>query len=392
MIIDKPNHASWTRLLVYLPILCFNLLTGYEPNKPLRVLFLTTRFPSIAQTPMFNQAASLIDRGVDLHIFAEKELPQDVVHDVVKKYQLNSIVSYRQLPKKINKYDIIHIQYEELWQPYLELLSNYKGKIVFSLRGSERSSAEQLQAIIAKINTMIDLYLPVCDIFRNKLIVLGVDPNKIRVLHSSINLQNFPYKGSSMPESGKIEILSVARLVPKKGLDDALKAIAEVKKAYPNINYTIIGHGKYKETLVELAKSLEIEDVVTFAGLKSAAEVEQALSSSHLFLLPSKTTESMSEEGIPNALKEAMSVGLPVVSTIHAGIPELIKDGISGYLVPEGEPLMIAEKILHLINHPEIWEQMSHEGRAVIEQEYDMEIVNEQLYHYYQNLMAESPL
>lgn len=341
---------------------------------------------------MFNQAASLIDRGVDLHIFAEKELPQDVVHDVVKKYQLNSIVSYRQLPKKINKYDIIHIQYEELWQPYLELLSNYKGKIVFSLRGSERSSAEQLQTIIAKINTMIDLYLPVCDIFRNKLIVLGVDPNKIRVLHSSINLQNFPYKGSSMPESGKIEILSVARLVPKKGLDDALKAIAEVKKAYPNINYTIIGHGKYKETLVELAKSLEIEDVVTFAGLKSAAEVEQALSSSHLFLLPSKTTESMSEEGIPNALKEAMSVGLPVVSTIHAGIPELIKDGISGYLVPEGEPLMIAEKILHLINHPEIWEQMSHEGRAVIEQEYDMEIVNEQLYHYYQNLMAESPL
>jgi colanic acid/amylovoran biosynthesis glycosyltransferase len=96
------------------------------------------------------------------------------------------------------------------------------------------------------------------------------------------------------------------------------------------------------------------------------------MESSHILLAPSVTAGDGDEEGIPNVVKEAMAVGLPVVSTVHAGIPELVVDGESGFLVPERSVDDLAERIMYLCDHPEIWPQMSRAARRKVETEFDI--------------------
>lgn len=366
-----------------------NILTSFcFADKPLKVLFITSQFPVLSHTPEYNQAASLIDRDVDLTIFASGKNNLASVHDVIRDYDLASRVIYRRLPRNLDKYDVIHVQFAGLLHKHLTRLSKYSGKIVCSSRGKDTSiDLQKYPNEIPAINNLVDCFLPVSENLQNYLIDLGIDPEKVKVLRSSINLDKFHYRESKKPKNGKIKIISVCRLVEKKGLDDALNAIALVKKVNPNIEYTVIGAGEDKDKLVELAKQLQIEDVVVFAGSKKQEEVAAALSQSHLFLLPSKTAKDNNVEGIPNACKEAMAVGLPVISTTHGGIPELIKDGVSGFLVPENSPNKIANRILHLIRHPHIWKPVGEAGRKVIEQEYEMNVVNEGLYQMYLDLL-----
>jgi colanic acid/amylovoran biosynthesis glycosyltransferase len=88
-----------------------------------------------------------------------------------------------------------------------------------------------------------------------------------------------------------------------------------------------------------------------------------------------------------NTLKEAMAMGLPVISTKHGGIPELVQDGVSGFLVPERDANAIATKLSYLITHPEIWEAMGKAGRARVEKQYDMDKLNDELVDIYQQIL-----
>lgn len=365
-------------------LLC--LVVSSLAAEPLKVLFCTWRFPALAHTPEYNQAASLIDRGVDVHFFSERRPNVSVVHDIINQYNLMSRVTYEVLPD-LDEYDIVHVQFAGILHEHLEPFSKYSGKIVCSSRGYDTLiQLPKHPKEIPVIKKIVDLYLPVSQSLKAELTGLGIDSKKIAVLHSTINLDKFHFRKTEKPLEGKIKITSVCRLVEKKGLDDALRAIAKVKKVYPNIEYTIIGSGECKDDLVKLMHQLNIQDIVVFAGEMSQEDVSKALDRSHLFLLPSKATKNRDSEGIPNALKEAMAVGLPVVSTKHAGIPELVENKVSGFLVSEGKPKKLAKKILHLINHPEIWESMGRNGRAVIERDYDMNVVNEKLFQHYLSL------
>ncbi len=82
------------------------------------------------------------------------------------------------------------------------------------------------------------------------------------------------------------------------------------------------------------------------------------------------------QEGIPNALKEAMASGIPVVSTFHAGISELVEDGVSGFLVPEREVVSLAERIKYLIQHPAVWPRMGMYGRKKVKSEFELHKTN----------------
>ncbi|MGI8501405.1 MAG: glycosyltransferase, partial [Hassallia sp.] len=85
-------------------------------------------------------------------------------------------------------------------------------------------------------------------------------------------------------------------------------------------------------------------------------------------------------------LKEAMAMGLPVIGTLHGGIPELIKDNISGFLVPERDADTILEKVSYFIKHPEVWQQMGSSGRAYVENHYDMNHLNDELVEIYRQV------
>jgi colanic acid/amylovoran biosynthesis glycosyltransferase len=104
-------------------------------------------------------------------------------------------------------------------------------------------------------------------------------------------------------------------------------------------------------------------------------------------LLSSVTAEDGDEEGTPTVLLEASSTGLPVVSTWHSGIPEIVVDGETGFLVPERDSEALAERLGQLLDRPELWRSMGRNGRRHIEESFDARTLSRELVQHYRDVM-----
>ncbi len=174
-----------------------------------------------------------------------------------------------------------------------------------------------------------------CDYFKRELIRIGCDPNRLAVVRSGLEPRDFTFSPPSPPADGKIRIATTGRLSEKKGIEYAIRAVAQLVPEYPNLTYQIIGDGPLKAELAQLIEKLGVKDSVQLLGWKTQPEIQEILANSHLFMAPSVTAADGDCDAPINVLKEAMVMGLPVISTYHGGIPELVRDGISGFLVPE---------------------------------------------------------
>lgn len=220
---------------------------------------------------------------------------------------------------------------------------------------------------------------------------LGCPAEKVRVIHHGILLSRFPFAARFAPKEGPMVILTAGRLVPKKGPDDLARAFVRLCDAQANVELRVIGDGPMKEEMEAILAEAEVLDRVRFLGLLEPDAVAMEMAQGHLFCLPSRVGPDGDSEGIPNTLKEAMASGLPVVSTIHAGIPELVEDGVSGYLVPERDVVALADCLEQLIRTPGCWEAMGRAGRAKIESEFSLDPVVRQLQEeVYEPLLAAS--
>lgn len=212
-----------------------------------------------------------------------------------------------------------------------------------------------------------------CNYIKEILLRHGCPEQKVFVHYSGIDIDKFVFQNRVLPKKGDIQILSVGRLVEKKGMDHLINAFHEVQKQYSNVHLSIAGDGPLQKKLTEQVRTLNLNDKITFLGAISHEQVSKEMQRSHLFALASVTGREGNQEGIPNVLKEAMATGLPVVSTRHAGIPELVRDGKSGFLVPEGDSQALAQRLLKLIRHPEKWAKMGQKGRKTITRSFNLE-------------------
>jgi colanic acid/amylovoran/stewartan biosynthesis glycosyltransferase WcaL/AmsK/CpsK len=105
-------------------------------------------------------------------------------------------------------------------------------------------------------------------------------------------------------------------------------------------------------------------------------------------LAPSVTGCDGNQEGIPVVLMEALAQGIPVVTTQHSGIPELVRDGESGFLVTERDADALAEKLTYLVEHPETWSRMGIKGRSHVEQHYNIDKLNDRLVEIFKQVRA----
>jgi len=178
-------------------------------------------------------------------------------------------------------------------------------------------------------------YYPVCQYLAEGLRRLGIPAKNMHVLYGGIELDLFPYTNRTLPTVGEIRVLSVGRLVDKKGFVTLIKAFKRIYTQYPNARLHIIGAGEDEKKIKSTIAEYNLKDVVILRGAMDSKQVSDELKKAHIFCLASQTAKNGDIEGIPNALKEAMASGLPVVSTRHAGIPELIEHQRTGYLAPE---------------------------------------------------------
>jgi colanic acid/amylovoran biosynthesis glycosyltransferase len=216
---------------------------------------------------------------------------------------------------------------------------------------------------------------------------LGCDPQKLIVHRLGAEVKTASLLPTGPRRDGKVIILTIARLVEKKGVGYGIQAVAKVLKRHPAIEYKIVGDGPLRNSLQRLIESLGAGENIKLVGWKDQAEIAQLLEKSDVLLAPSITPESGDEEGTPVVIMEAFAQGVPVVSTYHAGIPEVVKDGKSGFLVAERDIDALAHKLEKSLEDPQLRLTMGRSGRAFVEEEYDIERLNDHLVRIYRQLL-----
>ncbi|HTM05705.1 MAG TPA: glycosyltransferase, partial [Patescibacteria group bacterium] len=227
-----------------------------------------------------------------------------------------------------------------------------------------------------------DLFLPVCEAFKNELIEHGCPKEKVKVLHSAIDCDLFYYKKRQIPTDKSVKIISVCRLVAKKGLEYAIHAVAKLIQNGFDIHYTIIGDGILHQSLQKLIIDLNMENYIKLVGRKNITEVVTYLHENHIFLLPSIVADDGDEEGIPNAAKEAMACGLPVILTDHSGNGELVEHGISGLLIEQKSVIALENALSYLVKNTQKWNKFGEAGRKKIEKDFERNKLNKKLYNF----------
>jgi colanic acid/amylovoran biosynthesis glycosyltransferase len=221
---------------------------------------------------------------------------------------------------------------------------------------------------------------------------LGCDPARIKVHHVGIDctLNTFRERQLDPRRNSPVKLISIGRLVEKKGHTHTLRALAQLLRKQPDLSLSldIIGEGDLEHTLKKEASDLGLSDVVTFRGGLPHAETLALLDQASIFILPSLTSKSGDMEGIPVSLMEAMAHGIPVISTYHSGIPELVEDGVSGLLVPEGDDIALMRAIERMIEVASHWAETGRAGRETIVADFNRQALSRRLIEYYTGLAA----
>ncbi len=219
-----------------------------------------------------------------------------------------------------------------------------------------------------------DLFLVEGSHMKKSLINLGCPPQKIRIQHIAVDVNKFKYRERKLEAiNDKIRILFCGRFKEKKGLIYGLKAIKIVVDKFPNLEFRIIGDGELKPEIENFIRKENMEKNVVLLGYQPHYVFSEEAQKAHILLQPSVTAQSGDNEGgAPTVLLEAQASGLPVVSTYHADIPEVVTDGKSGFLVQERNPAAIAEKLEYLIENPDLRVEMGKCGRKNIEKQHNI--------------------
>jgi colanic acid/amylovoran biosynthesis glycosyltransferase len=400
----------------------------------MRLAFLTALFPVHSELPFLNQIVGLIERGHQVEIYADGPQPGGRFHPDVERLGLQALTRYplrwpaarldrwkaaanvvlahrgaerrmllrtldpssfwhrawsldqlrrtvRFLPSR--PYDICYCAFG-LDAPHalrLRRLGALAGELVVAFRGADTTKyvARRGPRVYARTFREARLLLPVCDFLGRRLVDLGAPPERVMVHRTGIDLRRWPYRERPTAVEGRLRMVSVGRLVEKKGVEYALRALRILLDRGLDVEYRILGDGPLRDRLTARIGELGLERRVTLQGRSHQEGVRAGLDQSDVLVAASVTAADGDEEGIPNVLKEAMASGMPVVATRHAGIPELVEDRVSGLLVPERDERALADALHRLAAEPGLQPAMGRAGRAMVEREYDIHSLNDRL-------------
>ncbi len=197
-----------------------------------------------------------------------------------------------------------------------------------------------------------------------------VPSNKLHVVYSGLDLKRFAPSDERAVKrlrerfglAGRLVLLTVARLVPRKGHDQVLHSLARIVPIYRDVHYLIVGEGPDRERLVEITKNLHLESHVTFVGRVPEEELNHYYDIADIYVMVSRQ-EGETVEGFGFAFIEASARGLPVIGGRHGGVPEAIVDGQTGFLVDPLDTDDLIQKLLALIEDPSLRQTLGKQGR-----------------------------
>ena len=216
-------------------------------------------------------------------------------------------------------------------------------------------------------NRYLDAIVCVSAAIRDVLLRDGIPPEKIEVIHSGVDTEKF--RAAIPPESYRsrlgipekaILVGTVASLVDHKDYPTLLKAARIVTQQHDNIYFCAAGDGEMEKDLKAMYDGLGLGDRFRFLGFRQ--DIGELLNTLDIFVLASKM------EGLGTSVLDAMAVELPVIGTRAGGIPEMVDDGETGYLVPPQKPEALANRIIDLAENPQLQERFGQAGRQKVRQ------------------------
>lgn len=194
----------------------------------------------------------------------------------------------------------------------------------------------------------------------------------ILVVHHGVELGRFR-PPAARPAGPTPLVVSVGRLVEKKGYDDLLHALAKVKADGWSFRCQIFGDGPLRFRLAALREELDLGAEVEFAGEHGRERIVAALADADVFTLTPRVTDDGDRDGIPNVLVEAMACGLPVVTTVAGGVAELVTHGENGLLAEPRDVDAIAANLIRLLDDDALRTSLGAAARRTVEADYDVD-------------------
>jgi glycosyltransferase involved in cell wall biosynthesis len=227
----------------------------------------------------------------------------------------------------------------------------------------------------------------------NRLRELGFPRAAIHLLPNGVRVDQFHYSNPARRWDGRtVRCLHVGRLVEKKNpvlLVQAFHHAIDVAGPGVDLRLDVIGEGPLEDALRSEILRLGLGDKVTLRGALPHHLVAKAMQEAHMYTQHSVTASSGDQEGQPTSLIEASSCGLPVVTTRHNGIPDVVLDGETGYLVEERDVRGMGERIAWLATHPELWQEVGARGRKHVESHMNLRIQVQKAAALYQALASD---
>ena len=255
---------------------------------------------------------------------------------------------------------------------HLPLVVTFHGYDVPLLGSPTRWLPQHLRYALLGPRVLEEMTLGLCASteLRDMLLAHGVPPARLRVHRLGIDLSRFI--PGERPE-GEFQVAMIGRFVEKKGFEYGLSAFAEVAREDPRLRLTVVGDGERGAVLRGLAAAQGLGGRVTFAGTLPPEQVAALLASSHVLLAPSVVDRRGDRESGLMVVKEASACETVPIGTRHGGIPEIIDDGITGYLVPERDAAALAARLRGVARDPALWKRLGAAARQKMQREYDLD-------------------
>jgi glycosyltransferase involved in cell wall biosynthesis len=355
----------------------------------LRVLHCLWKFSDLSETFIYDYVVGTQEFGTEAAVLTEGRLRPDErpfapVYAVRRPRKLMKLLAYagrQRAPflgraehrRVIQEFrpDLLHCHYGPYAWYMLPLARALRIPVVTTFYGHDISRlARQAgwRRRYAELARYGAAFTVLSEEMRERVLKLGFPEERLHVVHLTADDTRFPLiLPSSKQPLDPVRILSVGRLVPKKGYEELLRAVATITESGHDLRLTIVGDGPLWDHLVHLRDTLGLHNRVTFAGALGGRAVEQAFAEHHLFALASKTAPDGDREGTPTVLIEALLAGLPICSTRHAGIPEVVPHEYHRWLAEEGDVRGLAACLENLLQHRSEWDAAANAGRRYAE-------------------------
>jgi len=346
--------------------LVVDLLTNHDTNK--------IEMAAVSFGPKMNYILEkeLAEKGIDVY-YLNKQKGFDVsiyfkLHKIFREFKPDVVhthlyvIRYTLLPALINRIPVmVHTIHNNIESKEQNKLGIFVEKIAYHYFGMVPVAiSESVRVSIIKTYDMAKNHIPI--------IINGIDTSKYR------EVKKCPKNNQS------VRLIHIGRLNKQKNHALLIDSFKNVIDGGYDVKLIIVGDGELKEELIEKVNSLGISDKVTFLGIRS--DIPELLQASDFFVFSSNW------EGLPLVVLEAMSAGLPIVSTKVGGIPEIVQDNVNGVLVEPGNQEMLVEAITKLLTDKQKLVQMGRKSRELASQ-YDVKQTQQNYEQLYNGLLNE---